>query len=106
MKILLFENGEPGRVVSIPGDNVLGELEELLGGPCGLRWVNRDMELVCRVEDDPDAVARYELVLPHGLQAVKTIYGSCAMFHQPLVGLARDMSGADIRLAETMVRPL
>ena len=35
MKILVFENGEAGRLTDIPGENVQGEIEELLGYAAG-----------------------------------------------------------------------
>lgn len=48
MKILVFENGQPGRVENIAGENVKGEVEELLGGEVVSEQLNARLVLMTR----------------------------------------------------------
>lgn len=48
MKILVFENGEAGRLTDIPGENVQGEIEELLGGEIQTQRMAGDLFLASR----------------------------------------------------------
>lgn len=106
MKILLFEDGLPGRRVDILGENVQAELEELLGGE--VEWQRLTDKLRLVVHKDAEAAAlpmRYTKYKPGHLPEL--IFGNAAVVRLSQDGVAHDITkddaeavGAWIHLAE------
>lgn len=102
MKILLFENGEPGRVVSILGEAVQAEVEELLGGPVVLRRLTDKLRLARR--KDETGVPWYVYRDAYGQW--EPIKGPCAVLHVNDQLCAGHMSKEDLLRAAELVAPL
>lgn len=98
MKILVFENGEAGRMADINGENVQGEIEELLGGPVVSEHLTGNLFLVVREDGHKEALpVRYSRYRACDLPAL--IFGNCAVVKVDRTGKAHDMKRAD---AETV----
>lgn len=52
MKIILYRDGKPGVIVSVPGDDPMVELGELLEGEVELTPINNRLALVARADGE------------------------------------------------------
>lgn len=94
MKILLFENGEPGRMTDILGENVQGELEELLGGPIEWKRLSARLRLVVHADGEKLALPiRYTRYKPGNVPEI--IRGNAAVVRVSEDGTAHDLTRAD-----------
>lgn len=98
MKILVFENGEAGRLTDINGENVQGEIEELLGGPVVSERLTGNLHLVVREDGHKEALPiHYTKYRPGDLPAL--IFGNAVVMKMDRTGKAYDMKRSD---AETV----
>lgn len=98
MKILVFENGEAGRLTDINGENVQGEIEELLGGPVVSEHLTGNLFLVVREDGHKEVLPiHYTKYQPGDLPAL--IFGNAVVVKIDRAGRAHDMKRAD---AETV----
>lgn len=98
MKILVFENGEAGRLADINGENVQGEIEELLGGPVVSSRLTGNLHLVVREDGHKEVLPiHYTRYQPGDLPAL--IFGNCVVVKIDRTGKAYDMKRSD---AETV----
>lgn len=98
MKILIFENGEAGRLADINGENVQGEIEELLGGPVVSERLTGNLFLVVREDGHKETLPiHYTKYRPCDLPAL--IFGNAVVVQIDRAGKAHDMKRAD---AETV----
>lgn len=94
MKILIFENGEVGRLADINGENVQGEIEELLGGPVAMDRLVDKLFLVTREDGHKEALpVHYTKYRPGDLPAL--IFGNAVVVKIDRAGKAHDMKRAD-----------
>ncbi len=105
MKILTFENGEPGRLTSILGENVQGELEELLGGPIVWERLGGNLQLVTR-EDAKAAELDATYILTAPGHDVVTVQGNAVVVSANPQGGAKDLTKRDIERARLWITPL
>lgn len=62
MKIILYRDGKPGVIVSLPGENPEAELEELLGGETEMQPITKRLTLVTRSDaEEMQLPIRYSL---------------------------------------------
>lgn len=105
MKILVFENGELGRLDSIQGENVQAELEELLGGPIVWEELTSRLHLVTRSDADKEGLpASYGIYRSGRIET--GVYGNAAVVKVGHGGGAQDMTREDAETARFVVRPL
>lgn len=98
MKILVFENGEVGRLADINGENVQGEIEELLGGPVVSSRLTGNLHLVVREDGHKEVLPiHYTKYRPGDLPAL--IFGNCVVVKIDRTGKAHDIKRTD---AETV----
>ena len=94
MRLLFFEDGRPGRLESIPGENVRAELEELLGGEVEMKRLNSRLQLVVHKDGKKAALPmRYTRYKPGHLP--EFIYGNAAVVRISPDGKAHDITKDD-----------
>lgn len=104
MKILVFEGGLPGLRRSIAGENVQGELEDLLGGPIVWEELTRHLHLVTRADADEEGLpVRYGIYRSGRTEAL--IRGDAVVVKIGHGGGAQDIKLEDAETAELIVRP-
>lgn len=105
MKIMVFENGEPGRRTDTLGENVQAELEELLGGPVIWEDLTPHLQLITRADaKKAELPARYGIYRSGRIEA--GVYGNAAVVKVGQGGGAKDVSLDDAETARLLVRPL
>ena len=97
MKILVFENGEAGRLTDIPGENVQGEIEELLGGEIQTRRMAGDLFLVSRAmpEHEKEKLPKWYAAKRSGDPYEHYVYGNCVVMRISNTGVAKDVTKRD-----------
>lgn len=94
MKILAFENGLPGRIENIPGENVRAELEELLGGETEWTRLTARLQLVVHKDGQKAALPmRYTKHKPGHVPEL--IYGNAAVVRVTQDGKAHNITKED-----------
>lgn len=105
MKIVLFADGKAGEVKTLPGEQPLAEIGELLGGAIQEPLIKLTDKLrLCIVEpeeDDPSVMYEY-LRQGRGCAASE---GACAVVHMGLDGTLRDVTRDDLTEANVLVWP-
>lgn len=104
MKILVFEGGLPGKRQVIIGENVQGELEELLGGPIVWEALTAHLHLVTRADAEAEGLPIRYGVFRSG-RAESMIRGDAVVVKIGHGGGAQDMTKEDVETAELIVRP-
>lgn len=97
MKILIFENGEAGRLADINGENVQGEIEELLGGKVETHRIRGDLFLVSRAftpQEEQETPAWYT-AKRSGDPYDHKVYGNCVVVRISNTGAAKNMTKWD-----------
>lgn len=97
MKILVFENGEAGRLTDINGENVQGEIEELLGGKLHCHRMAGDLFVMYR-----ELSPREQMETPVWHAAKRSgdpydhwVYGNCVVVRISNTGEAKNMTKRD-----------
>lgn len=103
MKILVFEGGLPGLRRVIPGENVQGELEELLGGPIVWEALTAHLHLVTRADADDEGLPVQYGVFRSGREEA-LICGNAVVVKIGHGGGAKDVTLEDVETAELLVR--
>lgn len=104
MEILVFENGEAGRRYSVPGENVQGELEELLDGPIVWEALTPRLHLVTRADADKARLSvRYGLYRSGRVESL--VRGNAAVVKVGHGGGAQNVTAEDMETAALLVRP-
>lgn len=105
MKIILFADGKEGEVKTLPGEQPLEEIGELLGGTVQEPLIKLTDKLrLCIVEPkeaDPSVVYEY---LRQGRGCAEA-EGACAVVRMAADGTLRDVSKDDLEEANTVVWP-
>lgn len=105
MKIMVFENGEPGRRVDILGENVQAELEELLDGPVVWENITPRLHLVTRADARTAKLSgRYGVYYSGRVTSV--VRGNAVVVKVGPGGGAKDLTKEDAETARLIVRPL
>lgn len=105
MKILVFENGEAGRLADINGENVQGEIEELLGGPVVSSRLTGNLHLVVR-EDGHKEVLPIHYTRERTGDLPALIFGNCAVVRIDRAGKAYDVSRREAKaVGDLWVKP-
>ena len=101
MKIMLFQGGAEGAIVTIPGEFPAAELEELLGGEVKPMRLNERLTLVVVAESDVPRPRWYGL---HSLgSAILRISGDCAVVVMTRDGQVMDMEEKDLELVRSYI---
>lgn len=105
MKIVLFTDGKDGVVHTLPGEQPLAEIGELLGGTVQEPLIKLTDKLrLCIVEpDEADPSVMYEYLRQGRGCAVSE--GACAVVHMGLDGTLRDVTRDDLTEANILVWP-
>ncbi len=103
MRILVYEGGEAGRMVSLPGESPMDELEELLGGEVDLVTLADGLELARRADGWTEALPCWYELRRLG-RAPELIAGPCAVLRMTGQMRVLNMSEDDVRRAELRVR--
>lgn len=103
MRILVYEGGEAGRMVSLPGENPMDELKELLGGEVDLVSLADGLELARRADGWTEALPCWYELRRLG-RAPELIAGPCAVLRMTWRMEVLNMSGKDVQRAELRVR--
>ncbi len=105
MKILVFENGEAGRLTDILGENVRGEIEELLGGPVASERLTGNLRLVVREDGHKEALpVHYSRYRAGDLPAL--IFGNAVVVKVDRAGKALDMKQKDDEAVNGWILPM
>ncbi len=104
MKILVFENGQPGRAEIIAGENVKGEVEELLGGEVVSEQLNARLVLMTRKHGENKGLpVHYERLRPWKGNA--PIYGNAVVARASRDGKAHSITTEDGEDVNLYLRP-
>lgn len=105
MKILVFENGEAGRLTDILGENVQGEIEELLGGPMVSERLTGNLHLMIRADGHKEVLSvHYTKYRPGDLPAL--IFGNAVVVKIDRTGKAHDISRKEAHVMDSIwIRP-
>ena len=94
LRILLFEDGRPGEIMAINGENVQAELEELLGGEIEMKRLNNRLQLVVHKDGEKlDLPMRYTRHKPGHVPEL--IYGNAAVVRVGQDGQAHGITKKD-----------
>lgn len=109
MRIVLFRNGEMGKLAALPGEDPLVELSDLLGGEIDFTpTLYRRMQVVhLRYGEKLELPCRYEATVRKtfglGDDTVK-IFGDCAVVVRLENGAIRDTKKDDCLAANLVIR--
>lgn len=106
MKIILFADGKDGEVKTLPGEQPLAEIGELLGGadqdPTIIRLTDRLG--ICVMEGNPNPAVKYAYL--RQWRGLAETQGACAVVHMAADGTLRDVTKDDIDRANELVWPV
>lgn len=100
MKILVFENGQPGRMENIAGENVKGEVEELLGGEVVSEQLSARLVLMTRKHGEKKGLPVHYARLRQW-KAKVPVYGNAVVARASRDGKAHSITkedGEDVNL--------
>lgn len=105
MKIVLFVAGKAGVVKTLPGEQPLEEIGELLGGT--VEWPPQKLTPalgLCKVERATDKTVKYAYLRQwRGLAETE---GACALVRMGADGTLRDVTKDDVDRANELVWPV
>lgn len=105
MKVILFENGEIGRRVNLPGENPVAEIEELLGGPAEEEMIAPGALLYTR-EDGVELELPIRYSLHRRPSTAEPICGDAVLVLVNSQGRIRDAKAVDLEAADCYVWPV
>lgn len=103
MKLIVYRDGRPGVIATLPGEQMLPELEELLGGETEMRALNNRLKIIARRDgEEADLPVRYVL---YRLGAEPTpLHGDVVVVATRWDGVLVDADVRDLKTMEVQLR--